>query len=112
MPDTDTPTLGELAHLMRSKNAGPFWLTLDVFFANDSDYQRAAAPGALTAEMVADCYQIDPEDINLYRLPTLRVIKVSFPRPVVQGSFADRDMHSGQQPLPLANLALAPVGNK
>ena len=25
-------TLGEMAKLVRSKNAGPFWLTLDVMF--------------------------------------------------------------------------------
>jgi hypothetical protein len=37
-------------------------------------------------------------------MPSIRVVKVSFPRPVAQGSFGDRDMHSGQQYIPLADL--------
>jgi hypothetical protein len=42
--------------------------------------------------------------VRLFRLSNIRVIKVSFPRPVVQGGFTDRDMHSGQQHIPLGNL--------
>ena len=42
----------------------------------------------------------------LNRLPDLRVVKVSFPRPVPQGSLRDRDMHSGQHHVPLAVLPL------
>jgi len=102
---TDHPrTLGELAQLVRSKNAGPFWLTLDVFFATDADYDLAAA--VLTTQAVAAAYHVPSDDVTLHRLPAIRVIKASFPRPVVQGSFADRDMHSGQQHLPLANLPI------
>jgi len=53
-----------------------------------------------------DLYQVNPATVALYRLPDIRVIKASFPRPVVQGSFADRDMHSGQQRIPLAGLPI------
>jgi hypothetical protein len=77
-----------LAQLVRSKNAGPYWLTLDVFFATDTAYARAAA--ALTEAAVADAYRVEPADVRLYHLPDIRVIKASFPRPVVQGSLADR----------------------
>ena len=104
-PTQSEPTLGELAHLVRSKNAGPYWMTLDVFFANDTDYEQAA--GVLTADAVAAAYQLDPAGVRLYRMPHIRVIKASFPRPVVQGSFGDRDMHSGQQYVPLAALRIA-----
>ena len=98
--------LGEVAQLVRSKNAGPFWMTIDVFFATDADYQRAAAPGVLTEDVIAGLYRVPAADVALYRLPNIRVIKASFPRPVVQGSFADRDMHSGQQHIPLAELLI------
>jgi Domain of unknown function (DUF4387) len=99
MPDT---TFGELAQLVRSKNAGPYWMTIDVFFADDTGYERAAR--ALTGEAVAGVYHLDPARVRLYRLPAIRVIKASFPRPVVQGGFGERDMHSGQQHVPLAAL--------
>ena len=34
-------TLGELAKLVRSKNAGPFWLTIDIMFDDADAYRRA-----------------------------------------------------------------------
>ena len=84
-------TIGDVASLVRSKNAGPFWMTIDVFFATDADYQRAAAPGVLTEDVIAGLYRVAAANVALYRLPNIRVIKASFPRPVVQGSFADRE---------------------
>jgi hypothetical protein len=98
--------LGEVARLVRSKNAGPFWMTIDVFFATDADYERAAAPGVLTEDVIAGLYRVAAADVALYRLPNIRVIKASFPRSVVQGSFADRDMHAGQQHIPLAKFPI------
>ena len=106
MTDTPDRTLGEIAILVRSKNAGPFWLTLDVFFANDADYQHAAGAGVFTEHRIATLYHVNPDDVTIYRIPHMRVIKSSFPRPVVQGSFDDRDIHGGQQHIPLSNLTI------
>ena len=44
--------LSDLAQVVRSKNAGPRRLTLDVMFATDADYQRVAQSTALSAEAV------------------------------------------------------------
>jgi hypothetical protein len=103
----DSRTLGEVDHLVRSKNAGPFWMTIDVFFATDTDYEQVA--GALDEDTIARVYQTDPAGVALYRLPNIQVIKASFPRPVVQGSFAGRDIHAGQQHIPLAGLAISTI---
>jgi hypothetical protein len=43
--------------------------------------------------------------VQIFRLPDLRVVKVSFPRPIAQGSLHDRDMHAGQHHVPLAGIA-------
>lgn len=99
-------TLADLAELVRSKNAGPFWITLDVFFASTADYNWVEASGVLTQETIGQLYQVDPAIVQLYHLPTIRVMKASFPRPVIQGSLADRDIHAGQQHIPLADLAI------
>lgn len=104
MPDTQT--LGDLAEEVRSKNAGPFWLTLDIFLATDSDYQRVDTPATLDEQKIADLYQVEQGSVHIYRLPDLRAIKISFPRPTVQGSFPDRDMHAGQQHIPLTTLPI------
>lgn len=99
-------TLGELASLVRSKNAGPFWVTLDVFFADDEAYARAAGSGAITADRIAELYRVDAAQVEVFALPHIRVIKVSFPRREIQGTFTDRDMHSGQQHVVLERIVI------
>ena len=42
-------TLGDLAKLVRSKNAGPFWLTIDIMFDDAEAYRRARTPKSSTA---------------------------------------------------------------
>ncbi len=99
-------TVGSLAELVRAKNAGPFWMTLDIFFDNDAAYTRVAQSPRLSAEVIAREYRVAADMVSIYRLPLIRAIKISFPRPVPQGSFADRDMHSGQQHILLSRLAV------
>lgn len=104
-PATATP-LGELAATVRSKNAGPFWTTVDLFFPDDRAYRRAAREGVITAEIIAAIYRIDPAGVRIFRLPALHAVKISYPRPVPQGSVADSDIHSGQQYIPLLRLPI------
>ena len=99
-------TIGDLATLVRSKNAGPFWLTLDVLCPTDAAYEAVAADGVVTPERIGHAYRVDPATVRIFRLPQLRAVKVSFPRPVTQGSVHDRDMHAGQQHVPLAELTV------
>ena len=103
MPSPAT-TLGDLAQLIRTKNAGPFWLTIDVFLDSHADYARVTDAAVLTAPVIAELYRIDPATVRLFRLPAIKVIKASFPRPATQGSFTDRDIHAGQQHVPLLAL--------
>src|SRR5229473_358633 len=106
MPDPgDAPrTLGDLALEVRSKNAGPFWMTLEAFMPNDETYR--IADSLITPELISELYQVAAASLQIFRIPDLHVVKVSFPRPVVQGSLHDRDMHGGQHHVPLANTAL------
>jgi hypothetical protein len=106
MSTAQVRTVGDLATLVRSKNAGPFWLTLDVFCATDDAYNAVAAPGVITPQTIAEIYAADPESVRVFLLPQLRVVKVSFPRPTIQGAIGDRDMHAGQQHVPLSRLAV------
>ena len=99
-------TVGDLAELVRSKNAGPFWQTLDIFFSDDETYRAVAENAALDADAIGRLYRVDAKDVRIYRLPEIRVVKISFPRPVTQGSRHDRDMHAGQQHIPLSQLSM------
>jgi Domain of unknown function (DUF4387) len=106
MPDPgEAPrTLGELALEVRSKNAGPFWMTLEAFMPDEETYRIADA--LITPELISDLYQVAPASLQIFRIPELHVVKVSFPRPVVQGSLHDRDMHAGQHHVPLAGMVV------
>ena len=99
-------TIGDVASLVRSKNAGPFWQTLDVFCDSDDDYRGIAAPNVVSGETIASLYHVDASSVRIYRMPALRAIKISFPRPTAQGGIHDRDVHAGQQHVPLLSLQI------
>jgi hypothetical protein len=101
-----TETLDDIAQLVRAKNAGPFWITLDVFLADEADFERVCASLVVDPATIAALYATDAAAVRVFPMRELRAIKISFPRPTVQGGFADRDMHSGQQHVPLAQLRL------
>jgi hypothetical protein len=97
-------TIGDVAALVRSKNAGPFWQTLDIFCDGDDAYREIADPAVVSVETIARLYRVAPGTIRIYRMPALRAIKISFPRPAAQGGVHDRDLHAGQQHVPLLSV--------
>jgi len=98
--------LGQIARAIRSKNAGPFWMTLDVFFGSDADFARVQRAGVLTADKIGELYGVDPALVKRFELPEIKAMKFSMPRAVVAGSFEDRDLHAGQQHVPLARVLI------
>lgn len=103
---TTTTTLADLALEVRAKNAGPFWMTLEAFMADDAGYR--VADELITPGTVAALYHVEAASLQIFRIPQLRVVKVSMPRPTAQGSLHDRDMHAGQHHVPLAALPVPP----
>lgn len=81
---------------IRSKSAGPYWLTFDIFCADAETFQTLRAAPILAAPSMAAMFHSDPNQVRTFHLVPLNVIKISLPRPVVQGSVADRDMHGAQ----------------
>jgi len=55
---------------------------------------------------VADHLRLDASHLKRFEMPTLNVLKFSFPRPHPQGSLRDRDMHGAQVALLLEFLEL------
>jgi len=99
------PSLVDLASGLRAKNAGPFWVTIDIFFTSKEAYQRAVS-GLRTAD-VAAALQQDISVLKRFDLEQIHVIKFSFPRPVVQGHRRDRDMHGAQFAWLLNDIAVS-----
>ncbi|KAA2265389.1 DUF4387 domain-containing protein [Solihabitans fulvus] len=104
MTDTAPYTLGDLATEVRSKNAGPFWLTIEAFMPDEAAYRIADA--LVTPELISELYRVPSASLRIFRIPDLNVVKVSLPRPVAQGSVFDRDIHAGQHHVPLATVEI------
>ena len=100
------PTVKDVCRHVRSKVAGPFWVTTDLMFDSQENYDRYVGCPALSAESIAQVYQIDPAMITLYPVPKLKVLKISYPRRTPQGSVEERDLHSGQQYTYMLDLEL------
>ena len=94
--------LHTVARRIRSKNAGPFWITIDVFCDSPEVFARVAA--ALPAERVADHLQLNPAHLKRFEMTTLNDQKLSFPRPHPQGGLREHDMHGAQVALLLETL--------
>lgn len=99
-------TLGELARLIRSKNAGPFELTFDIMFDDAETYERVKRSGKLTRELVADIYSRPVSDVKFFYCDHARAIKATIPRPYIQGDPRDSDSHGGQQYAPLIGIEI------
>lgn len=81
---------------VRSKNAGPFWVTIDLFFEGPEAFARYAACEALGPQLFATLYGTDPTLVKRIPVPSLSMVKVSYPRAAPQGWMGERDMHQGQ----------------
>ena len=80
-----------LVEKVRSKNAGPFWVTVDIFCGSEEAFSRVME--GLKTDAVAKAFDCPAQTVKRFDIPDLAVIKLSIPRPVVQGAVADRDMH-------------------
>lgn len=105
-------TLGEVAKVIRSKNAGPYEITLDVIFDDEAVYQQIKESGVLNPEIIASLYHISLEDLiwcGFY--DQALAFKATLPRtrqgkPFASGSYMENDVHGSQQYLPLMNIVL------
>ena len=82
---------------VRSKNAGPFWVTVDFFFDGEESFKRYRDTGAFGPELFAQLFGTDAELVKRVPVDRLCMIKISYPRPHPQGWMRERDMHAGQQ---------------
>jgi hypothetical protein len=104
-----TQTLQDLASIIRSKNAGPYRLTLDILFRDENRFRHVVQAGAVSRESVAQAYGVPLDHVtSLFVVPAGRAIKVTLLRPVAQGDFGESDMYGCQQHVPLMNLRIEP----
>jgi hypothetical protein len=96
-----------MATVIRSKNAGPFLITLDVFFRDYETFSLVRDSGAITGHVIAEAYRIEEEDINeITFFAPAAALKITLRRWVSSGARGDADVYGAQQHVPLMNLTL------
>jgi hypothetical protein len=97
--------LVDRARFIRSKNAGPFQVAIDVVFATERDFATARRSGLLSREAVAAAYRVsENEVIGVQEWDAALAIKVTLRRAVSAGAPGDTDCYGAQQHGPLATL--------
>lgn len=99
--------LGDIATVIRSKNAGPFQTTIDLMFATAEDYRRVLRSPAFTPAEVAMRYRVAEDEVALIPFERVHAIKITIPRrwgSRGSGSAGDRDVYGAQQHGPLVDL--------
>jgi hypothetical protein len=97
--------VGEVAVKVRSKNAGPFWVTIDIFCGSEAAFARVR--DGLSSAEAARALDVPSQELKRFDIPELNVVKLSAPRPTVQGTVRDRDMHGAGWAAVIAELPLA-----
>ncbi len=101
--------LGDYAKLLRSKNAGPFMLTIDILFPDMASYDTVRKSGLLDSARLAALYEVKAADIKIFEVPDFLGIKISFPRPTASGALGDNDVYGCQYMARLARLEMNAV---
>src|SRR3546814_9954968 len=96
--------LTEAAQVIRSKNAGPLQVTVDLLFTSPQAYGLAVQSPALTAESVAPLYGLDATAVTVIPYAAAQAIKIVLDRPVIAGSPGDADVYGAQQHRPLLEI--------
>ncbi|WP_431015426.1 DUF4387 domain-containing protein [Bradyrhizobium pachyrhizi] len=90
------PKIREICRHVRSKNAGPFWITVDFFFKDSRTFDKYSRADGLGSKLFEAMFDAPPDQVMSQPVESLKVLKVSFPRANTQGWRGERDMHGGQ----------------
>lgn len=101
--------LRDIAWACKSKNAGPFDLTVDVMFDDPALFERVRSSGVITPELFARLYRVAPESVLLTEYAAALAIKATFPRRIASGSVGDTDVYGAQQHAPLLDVEVPDV---
>jgi hypothetical protein len=94
----------DIARVCKSKNAGPFELTIDVVFDDAEMFRRVKDTGVLCPELFARLYNVKAEHVLFTPYDAAFAFKATLPRLVPAGEFGDTDVYGCQQHAPLLDV--------
>jgi len=98
--------IGDIAAVCKSKNAGPFELTIDVVFDDTALFERVKRTGILGPALFAHLYGVRAEDVLFTVYDAALAFKATVPRLVPAGDIGDTDVYGAQQHAPLLDVEI------
>lgn len=90
--------------ILRSKNAGPLYITFDLIFDTVESYNKIKK--LLTKDLVSKVYEVPTRNVDFIFYDVVNSMKITFPRKNVSGSLNDNDIYGCQQHMPLASILI------
>jgi len=95
----------DIASVIRSKNSGPYELTLDIIFNDFENYKRIKEGGFINEELICALYNVTPDKIiGIIAFDPAKAIKATIKRPLCSGDLGETDVYGAQQHAPLLSL--------
>ena len=99
--------LRNIAKVIRSKNAGPFTLTIDLLFPSQQAFETVKESECINKGIISKLYHVAENKIQIIFYPPGQAIKITMPRRVVSGNIEDTDVYGAQHHSPLLELEVA-----
>jgi Domain of unknown function (DUF4387) len=96
----------DIAKACKSKNAGPFEVTIDLVFDDRDLFERVRGTGVLGPELFARLYKVRPDQVLFTEYPAGYAFKATLPRLVAAGGIGDTDVYGAQQHAPLLDVEI------
>lgn len=94
----------DIAAVCKSKNAGPFELTIDVVFDDPDLFERVKRTRVLGPALFARLYGVRAQDVMFTVYDAAYAFKATLPRLVAAGDVGDTDVYGAQQHAPLLDV--------
>lgn len=98
--------LKDIAKACKSKNAGPFEITLDIMFDTAELFERVRATGVISAALIARLYGVEESAVHFTEYAPALAWKATLPRRVPSGAVGDSDIYGAQQHAPLLDIEI------
>jgi hypothetical protein len=98
--------LRDIAKACKSKNAGPFEITIDVMFDDAKTFDAVCRSGVISPALFSRLYNVPAESVQFSVYPPAFAFKASFERPVPSGAVGDTDVYGAQQHAPLLDVEI------
>jgi Domain of unknown function (DUF4387) len=98
--------LHSMAKVIRSKNAGPCLLTLDIMLPDAASFAYVATRLGSLRRQVAQRYRRSENEVIVLPYEPALAVKITLPREIMSGDVGDRDVYGAQQHAALLDIEL------